>query len=260
MRRERGRRAAALDAAGVRARAGRCGRHRRVERPLPAVERIVNNEAVQRGADPGRRSRCSGSSTRAGSTTRCCSRPSPRPCERSGATRSTGVLLNRIATSLECWPIGYAAGRRARGGVHHARGLDAGSARDMLSTLTAMFNPLPAIALLPLALIWFGLGMPSLVFVHRSIRCCGRSRSTPIPASARVPETLRMSGRNFGLSGRALRRPDPDPGGVPLDPGRPEDRLGLRLAHADRGRAGVRRLGALGRARLVHLRGARRAR
>ena len=30
------------------------------------------------------------------------------------------------------------------------------------ATLTAMFNPLPAIALLPLALIWFGLGTPSL--------------------------------------------------------------------------------------------------
>ena len=28
-----------------------------------------------------------------------------------------------------------------------------------------MFNPLPAIALLPLALLWFGLGAPSLVFV-----------------------------------------------------------------------------------------------
>ena len=36
---------------------------------------------------------------------------------------------------------------------------------DLLSTLTAMFNPLPAIALLPLALLWFGLGVPSLVFV-----------------------------------------------------------------------------------------------
>ena len=31
--------------------------------------------------------------------------------------------------------------------------------------MTAMFNPLPAIALLPLALIWFGLGIGSLVFV-----------------------------------------------------------------------------------------------
>ena len=29
---------------------------------------------------------------------------------------------------------------------------------DLLTTLTAMLNPLPAIALLPLAMIWFGLG------------------------------------------------------------------------------------------------------
>ena len=36
---------------------------------------------------------------------------------------------------------------------------------DFLETMTAMFNPLPAIALLPLALIWFGLGIGSLVFV-----------------------------------------------------------------------------------------------
>jgi ABC-type nitrate/sulfonate/bicarbonate transport system permease component len=28
-----------------------------------------------------------------------------------------------------------------------------------------MFNPLPAIALLPLSLLWFGLGNASLVFV-----------------------------------------------------------------------------------------------
>src|SRR5688572_11580767 len=36
---------------------------------------------------------------------------------------------------------------------------------DLLETLTAMLNPLPAIALLPLALIWLGLGNPSIIFV-----------------------------------------------------------------------------------------------
>ena len=46
---------------------------------------------------------------------------------------------------------------------------------DFLETMTAMFNPLPAIALLPLALIWFGLGLGSLVFVLvHSV--CGRWR------------------------------------------------------------------------------------
>src|SRR5207244_11721185 len=36
---------------------------------------------------------------------------------------------------------------------------------DLLETLTSMFNPLPSIALLPLALIWFGLGDGSVIFV-----------------------------------------------------------------------------------------------
>jgi NitT/TauT family transport system permease protein len=47
--------------------------------------------------------------------------------------------------------------------------------RDLLSTLTSMFNPLPAIALLPLALLWFGLGQNSLISCW-CIRCCGRWR------------------------------------------------------------------------------------
>jgi NitT/TauT family transport system permease protein len=38
-----------------------------------------------------------------------------------------------------------------------------------------MLNPLPAIALLPLALIWFGLGNPSIMFVLIHA-CCGRWR------------------------------------------------------------------------------------
>ena len=72
--------------------------------------------------------------------------------------------------------------------------------RDLLSTLTAMLNPLPAIALLPLALLWFGLGNVSLVFV------LVHSVMWPIALNtwsgfSGVPETLRMAGRNYGLSG-----------------------------------------------------------
>lgn len=72
--------------------------------------------------------------------------------------------------------------------------------RDLLSTLTAMLNPLPAIALLPLALLWFGLGNVSLVFV------LVHSVMWPIALNtwsgfSSVPETLRMAGRNYGLSG-----------------------------------------------------------
>lgn len=72
--------------------------------------------------------------------------------------------------------------------------------RDILSTLTAMFNPLPAIALLPLALLWFGLGEGSLVFVliHSVLWALALNIYSGFQA---VPETLRMAGRNYGLNG-----------------------------------------------------------
>lgn len=37
--------------------------------------------------------------------------------------------------------------------------------RELLSTLTSMFNPLPAIALLPLALLWILKGMRFVLFI-----------------------------------------------------------------------------------------------
>ena len=55
-----------------------------------------------------------------------------------------------------------------------------------VQTLTSMFNPLPAIALMPLALLWFGLGRASLIFVIvHSVS--GRWRSTLTPASRACP-------------------------------------------------------------------------
>lgn len=72
--------------------------------------------------------------------------------------------------------------------------------RDILSTFTAMFNPLPAIALLPLALMWFGLGNGSLVFVlvHSVLWPLALNTFSGFQG---VPATLRMAGRNYGLSG-----------------------------------------------------------
>jgi NitT/TauT family transport system permease protein len=71
---------------------------------------------------------------------------------------------------------------------------------DLLETLTAMFNPLPAIALLPLALIWFGLGTPSLIFVlvHAVLWPVALNTHSGFLA---VSNTLRMVGRNYGLRG-----------------------------------------------------------
>ncbi len=71
---------------------------------------------------------------------------------------------------------------------------------DILSTLTAMLNPLPAIALLPLALLWFGLGADAIIFtlLHSVI--------WPVALNAHVgfmsvSDTQRMVGRNYGLRG-----------------------------------------------------------
>ena len=69
---------------------------------------------------------------------------------------------------------------------------------DFLSTCTAMFNPLPAIALLPLAMLWFGLGTASIVFVtiHSVLWAVALSTHTGFQS---VSETLRMIGQNYGL-------------------------------------------------------------
>ena len=71
---------------------------------------------------------------------------------------------------------------------------------DFLSTVTAMFNPLPAIALLPLAMLWFGLGTASLVFVLVHSVLWAVSLSTH-NGFMNVSQTLRMVGHNYGLRG-----------------------------------------------------------
>src|SRR5262249_62312462 len=75
-----------------------------------------------------------------------------------------GPLIQRTLTSLQILLMGYAIGL-ALAGVFTTLAVSTRVGTDFLSTLTAMFNPLPAIALLPLALLWFGLGAKSLVFV-----------------------------------------------------------------------------------------------
>jgi NitT/TauT family transport system permease protein len=111
----------------------------------------------------------------------------------------SGVLVDRIATSLRSLMLGYFAGL-ILAGLLTTIAVSTRIGSDVLSTLTAMFNPVPAIALLPLALIWFGLGTPSLVFVivHSVLWAVALNTLTGFRS---VPETLRMSGRNFGLRG-----------------------------------------------------------
>jgi len=70
---------------------------------------------------------------------------------------------------------------------------------DLLEILTAMFNPLPSIALLPVALIWFGLGDGSIIFVLIHAVLWSAALNTYAGFRA-VSPTLRMVGQNYGLS------------------------------------------------------------
>jgi NitT/TauT family transport system permease protein len=71
---------------------------------------------------------------------------------------------------------------------------------DLLSTLTAMLNPLPAIALLPMAMLWFGLGTEAIVFtlLHSVVWPVALNMHTGFQG---VSDTQRMVGRNYGLRG-----------------------------------------------------------
>jgi NitT/TauT family transport system permease protein len=70
---------------------------------------------------------------------------------------------------------------------------------DLLETLTSLFHPLPSIALLPIALLWFGLGDPGVIFVLVHAVLWSVALNTYAGFRA-VSPTLRMVGRNYGLS------------------------------------------------------------
>jgi NitT/TauT family transport system permease protein len=115
---------------------------------------------------------------------------------------ASGELEARSWVSLSVLLIGYGAGV-VLAFTLAVIAITSRLGNDFLETMTAMFNPLPAIALLPLALLWFGLGIGSVVFVliHSVLWAVALNAHAGFRA---VPETTRMVGRNYGLSGLAL--------------------------------------------------------
>jgi NitT/TauT family transport system permease protein len=111
----------------------------------------------------------------------------------------SGDLLVKVWASLKVLLMGYAAGI-ALAAVLTAIGVSTKIGTDLLETLTSMFNPLPAIALLPIALIWFGLGNGSLIFVliHSVLWAVALNTHSGFLA---VSNTMRMVGKNYGLGG-----------------------------------------------------------
>jgi NitT/TauT family transport system permease protein len=111
----------------------------------------------------------------------------------------SGELVDKVGISLSVLLQGYAAGVLLAFALT-TLAVSTQVGRDLLGTLTSMFNPLPAIALLPLALLWFGLGRGSLVFVLIHSVLWPMALNT-FAGFQGVPETLRMAGRNYGLHG-----------------------------------------------------------
>lgn len=111
----------------------------------------------------------------------------------------SGELAERAAVSLRVIFIAYLAGVLAAG-ILTVFAITTRLGTDFLELLTAMFNPLPAIALLPLALLWFGLGYPSIIFVI--VHAVTWPVALNIHSGFRsVSATLRMVGKNYGLHG-----------------------------------------------------------
>ncbi|MDR2507805.1 MAG: ABC transporter permease subunit [Candidatus Accumulibacter sp.] len=114
----------------------------------------------------------------------------------------SGELPLRALASLRVIVVAYAGGV-ILAGLLTVFAITTRPGTDLLEILTSMFNPLPAIALLPLALLWFGLGYPSIIFV------IVHAVSWPVALNIYtgfmgVSSTLRMVGRNYGLSGFAF--------------------------------------------------------
>ncbi|MEP7206918.1 MAG: ABC transporter permease [Casimicrobiaceae bacterium] len=112
---------------------------------------------------------------------------------------ASGVLPARAMVSIKVLLMGYAAGILCAA-LLTILAITTRLGTDLLELLTSMFNPLPAIALLPLALIWFGLGNGSLVFVliHSVLWAVALNTHSGFLS---VSTTMRMVGRNYGLSG-----------------------------------------------------------
>ncbi len=110
-----------------------------------------------------------------------------------------GTLPDRAWTSLRVLLMGYSLGC-VLAATLSVLAISTRLGSDFLETASAMFNPLPAIALLPLALIWFGLGEASVVFVlvHSVLWAVALNTHAGFLA---VSQTLRMVGQNYGLRG-----------------------------------------------------------
>ena len=114
----------------------------------------------------------------------------------------SGALVSAVYGTMKVLLLGYCVAI-AISAVITSLAISTRIGTDVLATMTAMFNPLPAIAILPLALLWFGLGVTSLIFVIVHSVLWAVSLNT-LTGFLSVSQTQRMVGRNYGLTGIAF--------------------------------------------------------
>lgn len=97
--------------------------------------------------------------------------------------------------------------------------------QDLLIVLSSMLNPLPAIAILPLVIIWFGFTSVSIIVVTAHATTWPIALNTEMGLSTINPTVL-MVGKNLGLDGFRLIRE------IMLPAALPHILTGLRTAWA----------------------------
>ncbi len=140
----------------------------------------------------------------------------PAPSEALGALGDlieTGMLWKHLSASLSRLAIGWTVGTACGIAVGLAIGLFAFARASLVPLVSALF-PIPKIALLPLFIIWFGIGegskIATLVF--------GTFFPTVIATYAGVDgvdRTLIRMGQSFGLSWTSIVRKIILPGALP---------------------------------------------
>lgn len=107
-------------------------------------------------------------------------------------------LINRTLISLQVIGIGYLIGGFLAFGLAGLSALSEG-VWTFMKTLIAILDPLPAVALLPLAILWFGVGTSAILFtiVHSVVWPMLLNVYNGFKS---VPKTQLEVGKNIGLS------------------------------------------------------------
>jgi NitT/TauT family transport system permease protein len=119
-----------------------------------------------------------------------------------GAGLASGKLVDATRNTLVSLVFGMVLGSAA-GFALASFAAFSRFGEDVLAVLTALLNPLPSIAILPLAMIWFGLNTKSIVFVVALATIWPVAINTDTGFRT-ISATTQLAARNLGLRGWPL--------------------------------------------------------